>query len=58
MEKRKRGRPPTGVKGRKVTVYLDDATIRRAELLGGGSASLGIRRALKAYEASSQDIFN
>lgn len=41
------GRPTEIEDGRRVSVYLDPASIAAAEALGGGSISAGIRRALK-----------
>lgn len=45
-EKRPVGAPVT-VDGRRVSVYLDEASIQMAAELGGGNISEGIRRALK-----------
>ena len=41
------GRPRDMTKGRKVTVYMDDATYDAADRLGNGNLSLGVRRAFK-----------
>lgn len=41
------GRPAEIEDGRRVSVYLDPASIAAAEALGDGSISAGIRRALK-----------
>jgi hypothetical protein len=32
--------------GKRLNVYLDDASLRKAEALGEGNISLGIRKAL------------
>ena len=47
------GRPPT-IGGRRVQVYLDDDSIARAKLLGGGNVSLGIRVALNIDPSGGQ----
>lgn len=41
------GRPPDLVDGRKITLYLDEATLAAARDLGAGNLSLGIRRAVQ-----------
>jgi len=41
------GRPRDMTKGRKVTIYMDDETYRKAEREGNGNLSLGVRRAFK-----------
>lgn len=55
--KRKAGRPTLyGVKLKARTVKLDDATVERAQLLGDGNLSEGIRRAIaQANPAPSAD---
>lgn len=40
------GRPNELQGGKRLNVYLDEASLKRAEELGGGNVSLGIRRAL------------
>ena len=55
---RKPGRPATMRDGRRIQVWLDAETIRRAEQLGNGSVSAGIRQAIAtapALTASSPD---
>lgn len=42
------GRPPEMAGGRRVNVYLDASSLRRAAEIGDGNVSEGIRRALKA----------
>ena len=51
---RLKGRPPTVRSGRRVNVFLDERTIERARLLGEGSISAGIRRALSASPKPNQ----
>jgi hypothetical protein len=41
------GRPADMEGGRKVAVYLDEQSTRRASIMGDGNISLGIRRALE-----------
>jgi len=42
------GRPPElAPRGRKITLYLDAESERRASQLGAGNLSLGVRRALE-----------
>jgi len=48
--KRRAGRPPT-VRGRRVAVYLDGATVGAARELGAGNVSDGVRRAVKLARA-------
>lgn len=36
---------PLEVNGRKLTIYMDAATVKRARELGNGNISLGVRRA-------------
>lgn len=44
-----------GVVGtRRVTVSLDDATVEKAEAIGEGTISVGIRRAVAAYKISGR----
>jgi len=44
-----------GVEGtRRVTVSLDDATVEKAEQIGEGTISVGIRRAVAAYKTSGR----
>jgi hypothetical protein len=40
------GRPRTMIDGRRVTVYLDEPTLRAAAALGHGIVSAGIRHAI------------
>lgn len=40
------GRPRVLAGGKRVTLYLDSATLERARKLGSGNVSEGIRRAL------------
>lgn len=42
-----RGRPRKLHGGRRINVYLDQESLDRAEILGEGNLSLGVRRALK-----------
>jgi hypothetical protein len=42
----KPGRPNEMKGGKRLNVYLDDASLKKAEELGGGNISLGIRMAL------------
>lgn len=44
------GRPAELTGGKRVNVYLDDDSLQRAEQLGAGNVSAGIRRALQAME--------
>ena len=41
------GRPPSLYGGKRVNVYLDAASLKAADKLGGGNVSEGIRIALK-----------
>lgn len=41
------GRPPSLSGGKRVNVYLDAASLKAADKLGGGNVSEGIRIALK-----------
>lgn len=41
------GRPVTMKNGRRVNVYLDDSTVKRAKKIGGGNLSEGIRLAVQ-----------
>ena len=45
--KTKPGRPPSLSGGKRVNVYLDAASLKAADKLGGGNVSEGIRMALK-----------
>lgn len=47
------GRPPEMEGGRRRNVYLDDASWQRAQELGAGNASDGIRIALQRAEPTS-----
>lgn len=40
------GRPPEIESGRRVNLWLDAASVERAEALGGGNVSAGVRKAL------------
>jgi hypothetical protein len=42
------GRPPSLSGGKRVNVYLDAASIKAADKLGGGNVSEGIRKSLLA----------
>lgn len=41
------GRPPKMRDGKRVNLYLDEKTLKRAEELGNGNVSAGIRVALR-----------
>ena len=45
--KASQGRPPSLSGGKRVNVYLDAASLKTADKLGGGNVSEGIRMALK-----------
>jgi len=47
---RRPGRPLSMAKGRKVALYLDAESLRRAAVMGNGNLSLGVRRALLTAE--------
>ncbi len=47
-----RGRPAEMTDGRRIQVYLDAASLKIAERLGGGNVSAGIRAALAAANAN------
>lgn len=50
------GRPPTGLPRKiRINVTLDEATIARAQLLGGGYVSTGIREAVKRCRLPFED---
>lgn len=42
-----RGRPSRLIGARPIQIWMDEASIRRAEIMGAGNISLGIRRALE-----------
>lgn len=44
-----------GVEGtRRVTLSLDDATVEKAEEIGEGTISVGVRKAVAAYKISGR----
>jgi hypothetical protein len=49
---RKVGRPAKMADGRNRTVYLDNETFGLAKVIGGGSASAGLREAVDHYVAA------
>lgn len=54
--KKRMGRPPTGLPRMiRINVTLDQATIARAQLLGGGYVSTGIREAVKRCRLPFED---
>lgn len=51
-EKRPVGRP-ANIGGKRVQVYLDEASLAKAARLGNGNVSEGIRKALQMYPVCS-----
>jgi hypothetical protein len=45
------GRPPKMQGGRRINLWLDAATIKRAQEIGDGSISEGLRKAVRNYPA-------
>lgn len=52
-EPRKLGRPTT-IDGKRRNVFIDDLSWQRAQKLGDGNASEGIRRALEMTQGASE----
>ena len=52
------GRPREMKEGRKVTMYLDAASLEAARDLGGGNASEGIRMALRLYASKRKKLLD